>query len=60
MGRTPPFVRKADLGSCSQWSLGVGTEHSIADAYIDAITKAKHFVYIENQVRRAAPDTTGG
>ncbi|GAB1316674.1 hypothetical protein MFIFM68171_06884 [Madurella fahalii] len=35
--------------SCSQWSLGVSTEHSIANAYIDAIKNAKHFVYIENQ-----------
>lgn len=36
--------------SVSKWSLGVRTEHSIANAYIDAITNAKHFVYIENQV----------
>ncbi|VBB73919.1 Putative protein of unknown function [Podospora comata] len=35
--------------SVSKWSLGVRTEHSIANAYIDAITNAKHFVYIENQ-----------
>ncbi|KAL2190140.1 phospholipase D/nuclease [Thermothelomyces heterothallicus CBS 203.75] len=35
--------------SCSKWSLGVDTEHSIANAYIEAIKNAKHFVYIENQ-----------
>lgn len=37
--------------SCCQWSVGVSTEHSIANAYIEAITNARHFVYIENQVR---------
>ncbi|KAK4157311.1 hypothetical protein C8A00DRAFT_40279 [Chaetomidium leptoderma] len=35
--------------SCCQWSLGVTTEHSIANAYMDAIKNARHFVYIENQ-----------
>jgi len=35
--------------SCCEWSGGHPTEHSIANAYIDAITNAKHFVYIENQ-----------
>ncbi|SPN99616.1 related to phospholipase D [Cephalotrichum gorgonifer] len=35
--------------SSTKWSSGLPTEHSIADAYIDAITKAEHFVYIENQ-----------
>ncbi|RKU48974.1 hypothetical protein DL546_009487 [Coniochaeta pulveracea] len=35
--------------SASQWSAGVKTEHSIQNAYIDAITNARHFVYIENQ-----------
>ncbi|OIW28351.1 phospholipase D/nuclease [Coniochaeta ligniaria NRRL 30616] len=35
--------------SASQWSAGHATEHSIANAYIDAITNARHFVYIENQ-----------
>ena len=32
------------------WSHGLKTEHSIANAYIQAITNARHFVYIENQV----------
>lgn len=36
--------------SCCKWSLGTSTEHSIANAYIEAIKNAKHFVYIENQV----------
>jgi phospholipase D1/2 len=31
--------------------MGVSTEHSIANAYIEAIRNARHFVYIENQVR---------
>ncbi|KAK4100324.1 phospholipase D/nuclease [Parathielavia hyrcaniae] len=35
--------------SACQWSLGVTTEHSIANAYIEAIKNARHFVYIENQ-----------
>ncbi|KAJ4294820.1 hypothetical protein N0V88_005054 [Collariella sp. IMI 366227] len=35
--------------SSCQWSLGINTEHSIANAYIDAIKNARHFVYIENQ-----------
>ncbi|TLD16204.1 uncharacterized protein PgNI_01688 [Pyricularia grisea] len=36
-------------GDATQWSSGLATEHSIANAYIDAITNAQHFVYIENQ-----------
>ncbi|TYZ68928.1 hypothetical protein PybrP1_009108 [[Pythium] brassicae (nom. inval.)] len=35
--------------SVSMWSAGVPTEASIQEAYIDIITKAKHFLYIENQ-----------
>lgn len=35
--------------SCCEWSSGHKTEHSIANAYIAAITNAEHFVYIENQ-----------
>ncbi|KAL1855686.1 hypothetical protein VTK73DRAFT_8533 [Phialemonium thermophilum] len=35
--------------SASPWSSGHPTEHSIANAYVDAITNARHFVYIENQ-----------
>jgi phospholipase D1/2 len=35
--------------SVSKWSHGTGTEHSIANAYIQAITNAEHYVYIENQ-----------
>lgn len=36
--------------SCTKWSSGHPTEHSIANAYVSAITNARHFVYIENQV----------
>ncbi|KAH6659345.1 hypothetical protein BKA67DRAFT_652577 [Truncatella angustata] len=35
--------------SCTDWSSGHPTEHSIQNAYIDAIANAQHFVYIENQ-----------
>lgn len=35
--------------SCTRWSHGVPTEHSIANAYISVIENSRHFVYIENQ-----------
>ncbi|KAB8253981.1 hypothetical protein BDV32DRAFT_22628 [Aspergillus pseudonomiae] len=35
--------------SCSKWSNGTPTEHSIADAYSAIIRNSEHFVYIENQ-----------
>lgn len=35
--------------SCSKWSHGVRTEHSIADAYINVIRQSQRFIYIENQ-----------
>jgi len=35
--------------SISDWSHGYLTEHSIQNAYIQLITEAKHFIYIENQ-----------
>lgn len=38
--------------SCTKWSSGHPTEHSIANAYVGAITNARHFVYIENQVSK--------
>ncbi|GKT92921.1 Phospholipase d active site motif protein [Colletotrichum tofieldiae] len=41
--------------SCTKWSSGHATEHSIANAYIDAITKARHFVYMENQASLPPP-----
>jgi hypothetical protein len=40
--------------SCTKWSSGHPTEHSIANAYVSAITNARHFVYIENQVSKQA------
>lgn len=36
--------------SCTTWSSGKPTEHSIANAYIEVITNAQKFIYIENQV----------
>ena len=35
--------------SCSKWSHGVPTEHSIQSAYISVIENSRHFIYIENQ-----------
>jgi phospholipase D1/2 len=35
--------------SCTKWSAGIPTEHSIQDAYISAIENSQHFAYIENQ-----------
>ena len=35
--------------SCTSWSHGVDTEHSIANAYISVIENSQHFIYIENQ-----------
>lgn len=35
--------------SCTKWSNGTNTEHSIQNAYIDLIQNSKHFIYIENQ-----------
>ncbi len=38
------------LRSASDWSAGTPTEHSILNAYIEAISKAEHFIYIEVRV----------
>lgn len=55
---TPPSqISRAKLSSASQWSAGVPTEHSVQNAYIDAITNARHFVYIENQFFITATST---
>jgi len=35
--------------SCTKWSNGTPTEHSVQDAYIAIIQNSQHFVYIENQ-----------
>ena len=35
--------------SCTKWSHGIPTEHSVANAYISVIENSRHFVYIENQ-----------
>ena len=35
--------------SCTKWSHGIATQHSIQDAYIDVIRRSQYFVYIENQ-----------
>jgi phospholipase D1/2 len=52
------------LRSVSSWSVGFldaeTFEESIHEAYIDAITKANHYVYIENQffISLAAQNTS--
>ena len=35
--------------SCTKWSGGTPTEHSIQNAYISVIQNSHHFIYIENQ-----------
>jgi len=53
----PEGVRLQICRSISKWSHGtVETEHSIANAYIEIISAAKHFVYIENQFFITATD----
>ncbi|KUI63718.1 Phospholipase D2 [Cytospora mali] len=42
--------------SCCPWSSGHPTEHSIANAYIEIINNAEHFIYIENQFFITATD----
>ena len=37
------------LRSSDDWSLGILTEHSIQNAYVEAIREANHCIYIENQ-----------
>ncbi|PUU74397.1 hypothetical protein B9Z19DRAFT_1068231 [Tuber borchii] len=50
-------VRCQIVRSSSKWSQGLpATEHSIAHAYIEIISTAKHFVYIENQFFITATD----
>ncbi|KAI9248403.1 hypothetical protein BY458DRAFT_560172 [Sporodiniella umbellata] len=37
------------LRSTAEWSSGIQLEHSIQNAYIDVISHAEHYIYIENQ-----------
>ncbi|KAL9128488.1 MAG: hypothetical protein Q9217_002838 [Psora testacea] len=37
------------IRSCTKWSHGISTEHSITNAYISIIENSQKFVYIENQ-----------
>ncbi|KAI8332617.1 hypothetical protein BC941DRAFT_455475 [Chlamydoabsidia padenii] len=37
------------LRSSAEWSSGIDREHSIYNAYMECISKAKHYVYMENQ-----------
>ncbi|KAF4969511.1 hypothetical protein FZEAL_10221, partial [Fusarium zealandicum] len=42
-------VKAQLVRSSADWSSGILTDHSIQNAYIETISKAQHFVYIENQ-----------
>ncbi|KAI9037420.1 putative phospholipase PldA [Aspergillus affinis] len=42
-------ARAQIIRSSADWSSGILTEHSIQNAYKEVISKAEHFVYIENQ-----------
>lgn len=62
-GRPPPRreepegVRIQICRSISKWSHGtIETEHSVANAYIEIIQAARHFVYMENQFFITATD----
>ena len=35
--------------SCTTWSNGTPTEHSVQNAYISVIQNSQHFIYMENQ-----------
>ena len=53
-GQRPPMNPRGNMTcqvvrSCSKWSNGVQTEHSVADTYASIIRYSRHFVYIENQ-----------
>ncbi|ORZ23136.1 hypothetical protein BCR42DRAFT_343568 [Absidia repens] len=37
------------IRSSAEWSLGIKREYSIYNAYMECISTAKHFIYIENQ-----------
>lgn len=45
--------------SVSMWSAGVPTEASVQAAYINLITNAKHYLYIENQFFISGMDGNG-
>ena len=38
------------LRSSAEWSAGIPVEHSIMNAWISAINKSEHFIYIEVHV----------
>ncbi|KIY47816.1 phospholipase D/nuclease [Fistulina hepatica ATCC 64428] len=54
----PAPCRVQAIRSVSDWSHGVLTEHSIQNAYIQLISEAEKFIYIENQFFISA--TKGG
>ncbi|KAF4636190.1 hypothetical protein G7Y89_g1882 [Cudoniella acicularis] len=50
IGRPQPSGVSVQLvRSCTTWSNGCATEHSVANAYIEVIRNSRSFVYIENQ-----------
>jgi phosphatidylserine/phosphatidylglycerophosphate/cardiolipin synthase-like enzyme len=48
-GQMPPGPRSVGHRTELQWSLSEGYEHSIQNAYRQAIRQAEKFIYIENQ-----------
>ncbi|KAJ3370095.1 Phospholipase [Allomyces arbusculus] len=46
--------------SLGLWSCGIPTEHSILNAYLQAIDEAKYFIYIENQFFVTSSTEAGG
>ncbi|RSL89429.1 hypothetical protein CEP51_001212 [Fusarium floridanum] len=42
-------IKAQIVRSSADWSSGILTDRSIQNAYIDIISKAQHYVYIENQ-----------
>lgn len=55
----PGSSRVQVIRSVSDWSHGVLTEHSIQDAYLQLISEAEHFIFIENQFFISATKTGG-
>lgn len=53
----PGSCRVQVLRSSADWSMGILTEHSIQNAYVEMISQAEHCIYIENQVRFITPSS---
>lgn len=47
--RQPGHMPAQLVRSCTTWSNGTPTEHSVQNAYISVIQNSQHFIYLENQ-----------